>query len=62
MILGLRDLCISTRVLDEISYACDGQSVVLTVNNGNLSSMNPTGMAALAAPITSNERGGTYVV
>ena len=56
---GLRDLCISTRVLDEISYACDGQSVVLTVNNGNLSSINPSGMAALAAPVTSNERGGT---
>ena len=45
----------STRVFDEISYACDGQSVVLTVNNGNVSTTNPSGMAAA---ITSSEHGG----
>jgi hypothetical protein len=43
---GLRDLRISTRVFDEISYACDGQSVVLSVNNGNVTSTNASGVTS----------------
>ena len=45
MFLGLRDLRISTRVFDEISYACDGQSVVLSVGDGNAGSTNTSGVA-----------------
>ena len=41
----MRDLRISTRVFDEISYACDGQSVVLSVGDGNISSTNASGVA-----------------
>ena len=44
-LLGLRDLRISTRVFDEISYACDGQSVVLSVGDGNAASTNTSGVA-----------------
>ena len=44
-LLGLRDLRISTRVFDEISYACDGQSVVLSVGDGNAVSTNTSGVA-----------------
>ena len=54
-ILGLRDLRISTRVFDEISYACDGQSVVLSVNNGNVTSTNSSGVTS---PIT--QSGGNF--
>ena len=44
-ITGLRDLRISTRVFDEISYSCDGQSVVLSVGDGQVSSTNSSGVA-----------------
>ena len=44
-LLGLRDLRISTRVFDEISFACDGQSVVLSVGDGNAVSTNTSGVA-----------------
>ena len=44
-LVGLRDLRISTRVFDEISYACDGQSVVLSVGDGNAVSTNTSGVA-----------------
>ena len=54
---ALRDLRISTRVFDEISYNCDGQSVVLTVNNGSVSTTNTSG---ITAPLTSSEHGGLF--
>ena len=44
-ITGLRDLRISTRVFDEISYSCDGQSVVLSVGDGQVNSTNSSGVA-----------------
>lgn len=43
---GLKDLRISTRVFDEISYACDGQSVVLSVNNAHVTSGNGPGVTS----------------